>query len=361
MTYIQLSFDFRDEEKNNYQNFEDFGITKNLLYHLIKESFRECYNNGFNIVDSSSKRVTLEWHLSKIKIALDDDYYRYELVDDVEYCKMVHFDITKRQEVKKRCFYNRMRGIYIRDLIKKIEDIQFELKYMYETRKKIKDTIKDLYFNDFRTLEYIKTYLLENPPASRFQHQDCSKTIFKMYPYYEEEIDSAISLFKFFYIEQDDDKDLLKRVNDKINERVNFIIRRENDQEIKETHFDKCRSKDEFKMYELLTKKYGKENVLKEYKCNKYPFHCDFYIKSKDLFIEYQGFYSHGDRKFVGDEGQIRQLKQLIDRNNTACSNIINTWAFSDVVKRKIAEINGLNWIEFYNIENFEKWIRKSA
>lgn len=39
-------------------------------------------------------------------------------------------------------------------------------------------------------------------------------------------------------------------------------------------------SKPEIKLYKLLCNIYGKENIKREYKSDKYPFHCDFYIVS---------------------------------------------------------------------------------
>ena len=53
-------------------------------------------------------------------------------------------------------------------------------------------------------------------------------------------------------------------------------------------------SKQEAEAHKILASKYGIENVLTQYESSVYPFRCDFYIKSKDLFIEYQGHQTHG-------------------------------------------------------------------
>jgi hypothetical protein len=45
-------------------------------------------------------------------------------------------------------------------------------------------------------------------------------------------------------------------------------------------------SKQEEKYYLFLTNKYGKDNVKRQFYDIRYPYHCDFYIKSEDLFIE---------------------------------------------------------------------------
>ena len=47
------------------------------------------------------------------------------------------------------------------------------------------------------------------------------------------------------------------------------------------------KSKSEDKMYQKLCEQYGASDVIRQYyDKTRYPFHCDFYIKSKDLFIE---------------------------------------------------------------------------
>ena len=45
-------------------------------------------------------------------------------------------------------------------------------------------------------------------------------------------------------------------------------------------------SKIEERCKKELISKYGEDNVLCQYRDNRYPFNCDFYIKSLDLFIE---------------------------------------------------------------------------
>ena len=52
------------------------------------------------------------------------------------------------------------------------------------------------------------------------------------------------------------------------------------------------KSKKEDECYELLIKKY--DNVIRQYRDeNRYPFNCDFYIPNEDLFIEFNGYWTH--------------------------------------------------------------------
>ena len=53
-------------------------------------------------------------------------------------------------------------------------------------------------------------------------------------------------------------------------------------------------SKQEDKVYEILCEKFTKDDIVRQYKSNKYPFSCDFYIKSLDLYIECNFSWTHG-------------------------------------------------------------------
>ena len=57
-------------------------------------------------------------------------------------------------------------------------------------------------------------------------------------------------------------------------------------------------SKAEEKMYDFLLNVFDKSNVIRQYKSKDYPFHCDFYIKSLNLYIELNATWLHGGRWF---------------------------------------------------------------
>ena len=127
-------------------------------------------------------------------------------------------------------------------------------------------------------------------------------------------------------------------------------------------------SKGEKKLFEILKELYP-ETVQyyrdKRYANprNNYCWECDFYIKSLDLFIEYQGFRSHGghpyDKNNQDDINTVMLLKERIESDDTKEStkkflqNIITVWTKNDVFKRFIAHKNNLNYLEIY--ETFDK------
>ena len=127
------------------------------------------------------------------------------------------------------------------------------------------------------------------------------------------------------------------------------------------------KSKPEQEIFELLKLKYP--NTQTQYnKDERYPFLCDFYIPDLDLFIEYQGFISHGFHPF--NPLSSNDLDKLIqwwygayklseqgksDRDNSYLG-YIHTWTLSDPYKRYVAKENNLNYLEFFNKEQFMDW-----
>lgn len=106
----------------------------------------------------------------------------------------------------------------------------------------------------------------------------------------------------------------------------------------------------EKELYQELCAKYGTENVVKQYyDKDRYPFRCDFYVKSEDKFIELHGFWTHGPHPF--DEHNADDLKLLADLQNDGSSwakSIIYTWTDLDVRKLKTAQENNLNYQVIY-------------
>ena len=67
------------------------------------------------------------------------------------------------------------------------------------------------------------------------------------------------------------------------------------------------------------------------------------------------------DLGYAGKTSISKRLNNLIKKNDSISEGKIQTWAFMDIVKRKIAKINKLNWIEFFNIEEFNEWYEDNA
>lgn len=130
---------------------------------------------------------------------------------------------------------------------------------------------------------------------------------------------------------------------------------------IRERYERKClggKSKQEDYCYELLTAKFNK--VIRQYKSNDYPWRCDFYIPSIDTYIEYNGFFTHGEHPFDENNPEdietLNYVKSIIDQSSLYKAFII-CWTISDPLKRSTAKQNNLNYVEFWNLKEAQDWI----
>lgn len=92
----------------------------------------------------------------------------------------------------------------------------------------------------------------------------------------------------------------------------------------------------------------------KQYKEERYPFYCDFYIPEYDLFIELNHFVTHGKHPFnSSNQEDLDELERLNKRFKETKSNLykamIECWTIRDVNKMQIAIKNNLNYKVSYN------------
>lgn len=103
--------------------------------------------------------------------------------------------------------------------------------------------------------------------------------------------------------------------------------------------------------YELLVKQYGKDDVIRQYKEDRYPYYCDFYIVSKDLFIELNLNWTHGGHPFnSSSQDDINRLIEWTERAKSSkyYESAIDTWTRRDVTKIEAARKNKLNYLMYY-------------
>ena len=94
--------------------------------------------------------------------------------------------------------------------------------------------------------------------------------------------------------------------------------------------------------------------MLRQYRDERYPFACDFYIKSEDLFIELNLNWTHGLHPF--DKNNKQDLEKLATWQEKAKTSAfykkaIYTWTDLDVRKLKAAQENKLNYFAYYSEE----------
>lgn len=118
-------------------------------------------------------------------------------------------------------------------------------------------------------------------------------------------------------------------------------------------------SKQEDRLYGILCQLYGKDNIIREYKDERYKnpdnglfYCCDFYVQSLDLFIELQGHYTHGTHPFNENNAQdVEMVKVLKESSKPTAQKTIDVWCNADVKKRKVALNNNLKYLEIFGVK----------
>ena len=120
--------------------------------------------------------------------------------------------------------------------------------------------------------------------------------------------------------------------------------------------------------YELLKEKYP--DVVRQYRSYLYPFNCDFYIPSLDLYIECHYSQFHCKHQFDStNKNYLLYLEELKEKANKSerhkigkesqYDRIIYVWTDLDIRKFNIPKENNLNYKAFYNINNLAEWLKK--
>ena len=115
----------------------------------------------------------------------------------------------------------------------------------------------------------------------------------------------------------------------------------------------KLLSQFELYVYKKLISKFGIDDVKIHYGRypldDRYPYDCDFYIKSNDLFIEMNGFYSHNDRWFDSNDPNDLEFYDNWVSKGGSLEKAANNWRYSDIEKKNVAKSNNLNYLVFWD------------
>ena len=118
-------------------------------------------------------------------------------------------------------------------------------------------------------------------------------------------------------------------------------------------------SETELLIYKFLIE-FFKNDVIAQYCSEEYPFRCDFYIKSLDLYIELNAHWTHGGHPFdETNTDDIEILNKWKSNNTKYYDKAVEVWSVVDVIKRNTAKKNNLNYLEIFsdNIEEIKKII----
>lgn len=130
----------------------------------------------------------------------------------------------------------------------------------------------------------------------------------------------------------------------------------------KNNSFNTSKPEDDF--YDYLLTIFNENDVFRNYKeDSRYPFACDFYIKSIDYFIELNLFFTHGLHLFdKNNPDDIRQLNIWKERTNgeDMYSFAIKVWTERDPLKHKYATDNNLNYLVLWSVEEIEEFKKEN-
>ena len=91
----------------------------------------------------------------------------------------------------------------------------------------------------------------------------------------------------------------------------------------------------------------------------RYPWHCDIYVPSIDLFIEFNFHWTHGGHWFdKNNSDDIAKLEVAHEKSirSKYWKKFIHVWTKLDVEKRKVARKNNLNYIVFWEYTDIDLW-----
>lgn len=344
--------------KNNTYKLDDIGISQDDIIEDIKKTFKEHMKTRASLgkmrdvkYSKGDDGVQIAEIFDRDEVTIEFEFLKYSLCNKIQsaietLAHLISYDVLCRGDFISYYDYDIARIKYYKNLKDRVISIIKRKGLNLKTIDKLYKKIEKLYVTELKTINEIEDIL----------NNTCEETEKKFISYaldnYKNDngiivTNETLNIVEPVFIQR------------RVTEKINSI----NVKQIKETSSETMLSNDELIIYNKLCEIYGKDNILKEYKSEKYPFHCDFYIKSKDMFIEYQGFWAHGGEKYIGTKQQQQKLKSIVDKiqEKRIYRILIDTWTVKDVVKRQWAKSHNLNWIEFFNLNEFNKWIENSS
>lgn len=137
--------------------------------------------------------------------------------------------------------------------------------------------------------------------------------------------------------------------------------------ETKRKNHTEASSKPEDLLYKLLCDCFGVDDVVRQYRSDAYSSNgnqhcCDFYIKSRDMYIELNGDLSHGGHWYDADSDRDAEKLEkweiakhgenlvYVNKKNRY-EGAIDVWTGKDVIKRRDAANSNLNYIVFWDVK----------
>ena len=318
------------------------------IYSYIKENF------NIDVKDYTFKRDYIKDPLKMVKnpinfgkkyefIDKNDLEYLYKIINlSIEKCsKMLNISVTAlKQQLK---YYNIKKIGNNTNTTHSLNITQVGSKRIID--KPLYNDIYDLYINQNMSIEELSSYYGVGISfiTNVIKEYGIKKSNELQYEKRKEKMLKTFGVENVFQLDS---------VKQKLKEKSNQLVSiRRKRMKINGT----CgKSKEEDDLFNFLTQKYS--NVKRHYVSESYPFPCDFYIPEIDLYIEYNGYWMHGEQPYIGTDEQQKKVKLWESKISEQYKRAIDTWTKRDVLKRTIAKQNNLNYLEFFNMNEFNKW-----
>ena len=356
------NIDYQDYLKTYvYKPFKYYNITINpgicpicgnsikLKYHkLQKFCCKKCadiFLQSNNSYKQSNILKAAETSLKRygVKNVMDSESFRQK-IKDTKFEKYGDSNFNNRLQAKETCL--KKYGVENQnqsDFIKEAKKQTFISKYGVDNAVKISGV-----------LEKIANTKLEKYGDSKYNNRDLAKETF----------------ISKYGVENYNNRDLAKKTTFErygVENYSNSIERHKRESEIQDKINDTKRLHNSFhtstpenNLYNLLLTKFKSDDIIRQYKSNLYPFACDFYVKSLDLYVELQGTWLHGSEPYnPKNEKHIKIVNEWKSRSTSHKTNFydvaIKTWTIRDPLKRKTALKNNLNYIEVFDSKTFKE------
>ena len=202
----------------------------------------------------------------------------------------------------------------------------------------------------------LKIYGVENVYQSKYIQDKIKKTNLERYG-----VDSPLKKKEFVdkmqntnikrygaktYAETQEYKDFYAEHKDEFQEKINSTKRKNRSFNIS--------TKEDY-LYDIIKNNFP--DVKRQYSSNLYKYVCDFYIPSLNLYIEYQGTWTHGPHPYDIQSNKDKERRKYLEEkaiNSKFYKNALIVWTVKDPEKRKLAETNNLNYLEIYPNVNLD-------
>lgn len=337
------------KKKIKQTNLQKYGVENPSQNEEIKEKKRQTSLKNYG-VDNPFKSEDIKEKIKEINL----QRYGFENVFQNEQIRQKYKSTCKEkygvenpsqsEKIKKKKENTNLKNIGFKN------PLQSE-----EIKKKVKNT-------------NLQKYGVENPSQleeiKKKKEDSCLKHYGVKSPLQSEEVKekSKKTCLKKYGVEVAAKSEIVK---EKLSKTLSTMESKEKQYNTKKKNNSFNTSKPEEEIYEKLCKQLGKNNILRNYnKDSRYPFMVDFYIKSKDLFIECNFNWTHGEHWFNENSKSDLKISQKWNeksKDSDFYKIALKVWTVKDVEKRDTANKNGLNYIVFWKESDYEKWISKGC